>query len=542
MIRPVIAITHASFDEKRRHSLAKLVSQLAIEAPVIDVQITEDVDRKGSLWCWRTAMLKALEAPVGKMTPPLGWPTSLKGRPEGYSHVVWLPDDVQVCRDFGAILRACIEARPADVWDGFVNHPMVKEWGHRTNVPPWYATFEGYTGVVGCMPRGALEEHLSWRERYERHSVSPANDAGVNLWAMATKRLIYKTSYSLAKHDLTVPSLEGHDEQRAEGHEREGARFLDDFRIGIWEDCPNLLGRTYRPGTDGPRGNESVFLGRTYVSNHLALLHGNAVSVERIETYFDIERNAGIQKLPGKRTLFVAAPSYGQIVHAGWMSAVMHEIQDLKTRGVDVVLDLTVSDSLVNRARNRLVSNFLASGATDLLFWDVDNFPKEPGHVARMMATGLDLVGAAVPLKDGKAKSFAFRWGPGVKDDSGSSNYETVEGCIEVESVGTGLMLISRRCILDMASTLHSQTFYQSGMHGSVGRAEWHLFADSVRTIEGRRLHMSEDWEFCRRWADIGGKVYLYPYADFVHFGTHPYEGSFTSVYPKSADGGMVIT
>ena len=244
-MQPVIVITHAAFDEARRLALRELLSQLRVEAPDLPVLVAHDEERKGSLWCWRVAVGKGLAVDA--------------------THVVWLPDDAIVCRDFGAILRACIAARPDDVFDCFVNHPALR----RGEVPTcWYSTTDGYTGMGGVMPAKLLREHLEWRAARPELGDYP-NDAGLNLWAADTGRLIYKTAWSLVQHNDELPSLDGHDDQAAQGHERRGLRWVDDARGASKFDVGNFLGRTFAaPEAHMPGFRTSCTdLGRTYAGN-----------------------------------------------------------------------------------------------------------------------------------------------------------------------------------------------------------------------------------------------------------------------------------
>lgn len=489
-MRPVIVITHAAFAPERRQSLNRLTAQLRERAPDIQFLIAEDHVRAGSLWCWELAMSLGLSS--------------------GASHVVWLPDDAEVCEDFGEVLRACIEARPDDVWDGLVNHPVAPEV--RTL---WYSTNDGFVGLCGCFPRKLLAEHLTWRSKRKGVDASLVDDAGVNLWAMDTGRLIYKTAFSIVTHNASLPSLCGHDEQL---REQVGLMPIDKSRVGLLEDKKNFVGRTYAAPEEHAPGyrSASTHLGRTYQSNHLELLE---LDPPNIQSYFDVERGHG---LTGKPELFIAAPAYRGEVKSDWVIAVMREILYLKEAKVDVSLNFK-SDSLINRARNRLLSDFLASSATHCLFWDTDNFPTKVGWAGELMASKHDLVGGAVVLKDGKGDKFNVRFGA-----TGEFQLEVVNGCIPMTVVGTGFLMVTREAVMKMCLALHHTAYYRAGRWmDKPGRPEWALFADVVRN----RDHLSEDYEFCERWRDLGGKVYLHPDIDFVHIGEQPYEGSFRKTF-----------
>ncbi len=483
MITPVIVITHAGFDPSRVQSLNRLMGQLRSEAPDLDVCIARDDERKGSLWCWKEAMKMGLEY--------------------GASHVVWLPDDAIVCKHFGRILRACIEARPDDVFDCFVNH---KDAYKAQTL--WYTTPDGYVGFAGVMPRHLLKDHLYWRSQQPALDVWP-NDAGVNTWAMATGRLIYKTHYTLAKHDLTVSSLDGHDGQAVE---REGSRFLPD--VG---DVMNFLARTWMAPEEHCPGQKTscTALGKTYERTHMMLLE---LSPPAVEAYWDVQRG---HKLSGDvKSVFIATPAYMGDVKAVFAVALLQEMRAAHAEGVSVGWS-HIDDSAVDRCRNRLVAQFMKSDATHLLFWDGDNVPTKPGWIKLLLDTGHDIVGGAVVQKNGTGKDFAMQLVTGedckVKVDN---------GCIRAFSLGTGFMMISRRALVRMMIEYIDQWYVRPE------GVEWNLFSGTVHN----RVHCAEDYEFCRKWRMMGEYVYILPDIDFTHVGLKSYEGSFSKTVLASEE------
>jgi hypothetical protein len=498
-MKPILVITHARFDTHRRAALRNLVDQLRIEAPKLPFIVIGDDDRKGSLWCWKTAMEKGLSTDA--------------------THIVQLPDDAGVCRDFGLLIEAAIKARPDDVFDCIVNHPHA----HRLQTL-WYSTFDGYLGHGGVFPRALLEECLRWREDNRVPDTYP-NDAGVNLWAMDTGRLIYKTGFSLVRHDLRIPSLDSHDNQPIEM--RMEQRFIDDYRRGIPDDPPQLLLRTFGVPESIEPGAQTACtpLGRTYESNHLALLEVLKPTSTRVQRYLDVERDHGVDH--SRLSLFIAAPAYRGEIKSDWMLAVIAEIEILRSKQVSTTIEFK-ADSLINRARNRLVTKFLLSDCSHMLMWDTDNFPTVPGFCAELLASGHDVVGGAVVLKDGKGDKFALRFG-----QTGPAELKVENGCIPVEMLGTGFLMVSRKAILKMIAR-YPETYYRAGRWmEKAGRAEWHLFADAVVNQD----HLSEDFEFCRRWKAIGGSIWLRPDMDFIHYGEYPFQGSFMKTFVKKEEG-----
>ena len=517
-MKPIIAITHASFDERRVQSLNRLVAQLRSEAPQIPFHITEDSKARGSLWCWTHAMLAAL------------------GDPYGASHIVWLPDDAILCRDFGRILCAAIEARPDDVFDCMVNHPVLRT--HRPTTP-WYSTPDGYVGFGGVMPRELLLAHVHWRDEHPELATYPGypNDAGVNLWAAMTGRLIYKTAWSLVTHDLSVPSLDGHDGQVAEGHERAGLRPVDASRKGVCEDIMNFLARSFM--APGDAGRAAAALPPTYEANIF-----DAVRILRPE-HWDVDAMYRAYEPPpesGERVVIIV-PRYHEdsaIVEATDPSRAAVEA-DLEAHGIECLILKPPPESHPDRMRQRATHAAMKLGPTRILWWDADIACLTPECVRAMLATGHDVVAGACPFKStaGKVVCNLFpKTEAALSAALRGEAYGTIEldkGCIEVRDAGTGFMMVSRKALVTLMQN-HPELLHLSRGEGDEGQPLWAIWDASIvgadfpdswpMTLKSRSFD-TEDWYFCRLWQSDGGKVYVYVPARFQHWGLYPYEASF---------------
>ncbi len=497
LITPIVVITHAAFSEPRHIALQGLTSDLRLEAPGLPVRIIEDHDRRGSLWCWRKAMESGLDS--------------------GASHIIWLPDDAIVCKDFGRIIKACIEARPDDVFDCYVNMDIEDRIQHYL----WYTTPDGFTGMAGVFPRHLLIEHLKWRDDHPELETYP-NDAGVNLWAMTRRAPILKTAFSLVTHDDLIPSLDGHDGQDEDGIERKGLRPIDEYRSGVAEDVMNFLGRTYAFPLDQSeaRRSEAVVLGRTYAANHHALVR--QLEPPDIRAYWSAQRHgAEVSKEP---MVYIAIPNGGSI-KSDVASSLLRETNVLLANGIGSQIDLGVRDSLITRSRDRIVANFMESQATHLLMWDSDIIPTEPGFVLKLLHANLPLVAGTAPFKNDTGHVVVVL-DEAFKDKVGRFNMPTVNGCVEVKCAGTGIMMI-RRDVIGRMMRAHLDKMYVCHVPGVIRRVEWALFQDAVRDMD----RLSEDWEFCLRWRDLGEHVYIHPELVFEHIGERAYRGSFHGQY-----------
>jgi hypothetical protein len=508
-IRPVIVIVHAAFDEARRQSLTRLVSQLRMEAAGIPFLIAEDKDRIGCLRNWLNAMRMGYDSDA--------------------THIVSLPDDAIICEDFGAILQACIEARPDDVIECYVNHPAL-----RTHDIPtcWYSTSDGFTGVGGCIPRALLMEHIVWRTQRAELDDYP-NDAGVNLWAADTGRLIYKTAWSLVQHDQRLPSLCGNGKQADEGHVRDGLRPVGKARHGVQSDVRNFLGRTYIASDMVPgRKTSCIDLGPTYKSNMF-----DAVRLMPPERW-DLDRvyRACHPPQEGEHVVIVV-PVYHE------PEAILRKTRPsreavvalLEEAGVHCTIFEMPGDSHVDRMRQRATHQALKAGATRLLWWDADLEAIDPAGVLTMLRSGHDVVAGACPFKDISGRVVCnireqdervFRGGEGTVD--------LVDGMLEVQDAGTGFMMVSRACLLRMFQAYPERCHLSRSIQDS-GEPLWAIWDAAVIGEErgawaeslASRVFATEDYHFCRLWQQLGGKVFVHVPSTFRHYGLHGFEGSF---------------
>lgn len=193
------------------------------------------------------------------------------------------------------------------------------------------------------------------------------------------------------------------------------------------------------------------------------------------------------------------------------------------------------NESLVTRARNKLVKQFINSGATHLFFIDSD-IRFSPLDPIKMVLHDKDVVVGAYPMKSqnldrlvGKRFSseadirktmsryvtnFVFE----SPEAEAAGELAVVDGLIEVHDAGTGFMCIKREAIEKMIEA-YPETEY---IPERDSEPSWALF-DTM--IDDDRRYLSEDYTFCRRWQKIGGKIQLDPDVRLDHFGSIVYMG-----------------
>jgi hypothetical protein len=175
-------------------------------------------------------------------------------------------------------------------------------------------------------------------------------------------------------------------------------------------------------------------------------------------------------------------------------------------------------------ARSNLFSGFFRSNATHMLFIDAD-MGWEPGAVLRLFATGKDVVGVAGPKK-----RYPLAFAANFTDKDGNAvelPWDPETGTHEVGELGAAFLLISRAAAEKMVE--HYAPTLEFTWTG--GERVFGLFIPMVDPA--LRKWYSEDFAFCRRWRDIGGKVHVCADVRLQHVGSHVYEGALGQLFTQ---------
>jgi len=236
--------------------------------------------------------------------------------------------------------------------------------------------------------------------------------------------------------------------------------------------------------------------------------------------------------------VFFALPCYDSHVTEPFMMSFMQACLYFKEIGLKYSV-CTISDSLINRARNNLVAKFMANpDFTHFMFIDVDlQFDKEA--VLKMLWHNKDIITASYPIKeinwdkvkegvskDIEAKDlmeYATRYVVHLTAP-GETQLNIENGAIECYEAGTGFMLIKREVFEKMFKKYKKLKYNDdtSALHGEERNFGYALFNSYVD--EGGRF-LSEDYGFCRYWQKIGGKIWVDPTINLTHFGRIKYQG-----------------
>jgi hypothetical protein len=250
--------------------------------------------------------------------------------------------------------------------------------------------------------------------------------------------------------------------------------------------------------------------------------------------------------VPARVNLVIATPCFGSQVSVHYATSLFKLQKHLRSyRGVNLKILFKDGDALITRARASLLSQFLDDAdATHLLFVDAD-IGFEPEQVARLIQCGADMCAAVYPVKlidwnKVKTSIETARPNPAaaalkyvVEVDDPNAVIEK-GGFVKVRYAGTGFLMI-RRGALERMCAHYPQLQYRRDHSLDAATESDNRFAlfDSMITADG--TYLSEDFAFCRRWADIGGEIWADLDSRLNHVGSMAFCGDLSSQFVAAA-------
>jgi hypothetical protein len=214
------------------------------------------------------------------------------------------------------------------------------------------------------------------------------------------------------------------------------------------------------------------------------------------------------------KRIYVAIPAYTGQIHLATMRSLMTDWKALRERGDGMELYDEAGNPYIADARAQMVSCFLDSGADELIFIDSD-VSWEAGALLRLIDAPVDVVAGIYPFRADPI-AYPIDWLP-----EKAIPYDAATGLIQVRGVPAGFMKISRDCLVKMVAAYQDLEFH---CEKAPNKTAWALFGGY--RVDGGRNKLGEDYAFCARWRDIGGKVWAMPEIKMGHCGFKTFHGS----------------
>lgn len=198
------------------------------------------------------------------------------------------------------------------------------------------------------------------------------------------------------------------------------------------------------------------------------------------------------QELDGVR-VFIGIPSYSWSLSIPTARSLIGDLFSLANKGGKFTLYDEAGNTEIGAARMAIVSAFLQTQCTHLVFIDDDVCWQSGGLIRLLQATG-GLVGGVYPK----------RVDPPEWPVNRLENPKTTDELVEVVSIPGGFMRLTRNAV--------------ERLHADYGTAMF----DNIRAGEAR---YSEDVSLCLRWRETGGKVWALQDLQMGHVGNKLFQG-----------------
>ena len=265
-----------------------------------------------------------------------------------------------------------------------------------------------------------------------------------------------------------------------------------------------------------------------------------------------MELSVSIEELR-KRKLFVATPMYGGQC-AGMYTKSMCDLTALCTQyGIEMRSFFLFNESLITRARNYCVDEFLRSGFTHMMFIDSD-IGFDPNDVIALLAlssddSNYDIIAGPYPKKCISWEKIKLAVDKGMADQNPNSLEKYVGDYVfnpvitggqtqiplaepaEVLEAGTGFMMIRRETFMRFHQAYpqymyrpdHVRTEHFDGTREIMMYFQAEVDPDSKR-------YLSEDYWFCQLVRKAGMKVWFCPWMKLNHVGSYIFGGSLIDI------------
>ncbi len=231
--------------------------------------------------------------------------------------------------------------------------------------------------------------------------------------------------------------------------------------------------------------------------------------------------------------LFLSTPCYGGLCLEKYMKSIVNLQMLLMREGVQLMLDTTENESLVHRARNVSIGRFMQKTDADFFMFIDADVEFDAHSVLRLLNSGHEVSVAVYPkkvvmwdqareaAKNGDERNMALL-SSSLVANIGATKRSVVNGFVEVLDGPTGFMMISREALTKM----HEQypELNCKNDHQNRDFDEYCAIFDCMIDPDSKR-YLSEDYAFCRRWQQMGGKIYADCNTTLGHVGNLPFSG-----------------
>jgi len=264
-----------------------------------------------------------------------------------------------------------------------------------------------------------------------------------------------------------------------------------------------------------------------------------------------MEINIPIEKLRENK-LFIATPMYGGQC-AGMFAKSTADLSALCTQyGIPLQFYYLFNESLITRARNYCVDEFMRSEAEHLMFIDSD-IGFNPQDVLALMALQAgdpdkyDVIGGPYPKKCISWEKIKLAVDKGVADEDpnvlerfvgdyvfnpkNNTGSIPINEPVEVLEIGTGFMMITKKALQKFMDSYPQYMYRPDHVRTEAfdGSRKIMMYFQAEVDAKSER-YLSEDYWFCQKAQNIGLKTWFCPWMKMQHVGSYIFGGSLADL------------
>jgi len=252
-----------------------------------------------------------------------------------------------------------------------------------------------------------------------------------------------------------------------------------------------------------------------------------------------------------KRKLFLAVPMYGGMC-TGMFARSLADLSALCVKyGVALQIYFLFNESLIPRARNYCVDEFMRSESTHFMFIDAD-IGFNPQDVIALLAlqgddSEYDVIGGPYPKKCISWEKIKAAVDKGFADEdpqeldkfvgdyvfnpkNGQTQIPLAEP-VEVLEIGTGFMMVRKNTFKQFEEKFPQYSYKPDHVrteHFDGSREIMMYFQSEIDPVSKR--YLSEDYWFCQKIQELEMKTWICPWMKLQHVGTMVFGGSLSDL------------
>lgn len=256
-----------------------------------------------------------------------------------------------------------------------------------------------------------------------------------------------------------------------------------------------------------------------------------------------------------KLKIIIGTPCYAGNLNIGYFQSTIELTKAFTALNIPFEIMTIGNESLIPRARNGIVSKFMADNdATHLMFIDAD-ITYQWQSIIKLVLLDKDLSGGCYPKKminwdkvkhnlktepeidDGllMAKSVDYVFNPIYRQEKMADGRmkltSTVSNnMIKVKDIGTGFMMIKKN-VIEILMYKYEELQYKNNVAGYQTKDNdeyfFTLFDTEIDPVS--KVYLSEDYLFCKRWRETGGECWMDLSCCLNHTGIMDFKGAIST-------------